>query len=267
MQLKNNVTVLIEVYNEAHRIEECLKCFTWAEELVVFVKESTDNTLEIAKRIATHVYSVPYVQASENVVSNFALHDSKEWCFYITASSRMDADLAAEIQKLTTDDTFEFDVIGLPYYMYVMGVTGKASPWGNGYKFVLIKKKVLRLSTVLHKEVSWDSNNIYKIPRVAASGKFFHYTHSNPDDFFIRHMRYVKNEADHYIETYGKKAFRAALIILFRMIGSVVIKKRTIFRGKNGFVLSIAYISYFIMLLIYVWYNLRQTKEENYEKK
>lgn len=263
MRRKNNITVLIEVYNEANRIEDCLNCFDWAEELVVFVKESTDNTLQLAQKIATHVYSVPYSSASENVISNFSLHKSKEWCFYITASSRLDKELVSLIEKLTTDPSFEYDVIGLPYNMYVMGVTGTSSPWRNGYKFPIIKKSVIQLSTVLHKEIGWNTNRIYKIPYTATKGRFYHYTHINPDDFFLRHMRYVRYEAEHYVKVYGNKSYYAAVVMLFRMIASVLIKRPTIYRGKNGFVLSLAYISYFIMLLIYVWFNLKETREVN----
>mgnify|MGYP001001326636 CR=1 FL=1 len=38
-------------------------------EIVVFVKESSDNTLKIAKEHATHVYEVDYCNASENVLN------------------------------------------------------------------------------------------------------------------------------------------------------------------------------------------------------
>lgn len=261
----NNITILLEVYNEANRLEECLKCFSWAEELVVFVKESSDATFDIAKKMATHVYAVPYCSASENTVSNFALHASKEWCFYITASSRIDESLVSEIEKCTTNENFGYDVIGLPYDMYVMGVSGKSSPWGNEYKFPLIRKDVLKLSTVLHEEISWDSERVFKIDRNRSKGRFYHYTHVNPDDFFMRHMRYVKYEANYYVTTYGRKAYRAALLMLFRMIGSVLIKRRTIYRRRDGFVLSLAYISYFIMLLIYVWFNLRSRNNNDFK--
>lgn len=257
MDNKNNITVILEVYNEAHRLEECLKCFTWAEELVVFVKESTDDTFAIAKKMATHVYPVPYCSASENIVSNSFLHSSKEWCFYITASSRMDVSLIPEIEKCTKNKDFSYDVIGLPYNMYVMGVTGRSSPWSNDYKFPLIRKNVLKLSTVLHREIRWESEKIYKIDRNSTKGRFYHHTHINPDDFFMRHMRYVKYEADYYTAVYGDKAYSTVRLMLFRVLGSVLIKRRTIYRGKDGFVLSLAYISYFIMLLVYVWFSFR----------
>ncbi len=253
----NNITVFIEVFNEAHRLEACLKNFQWADELVVFVKKSSDSTYDIAKQNATHIYEVDYCEASENFVSNVMKHKSKEWCFFITASSLIDPDLAIEIEKLTNLASFNYDVIGLPYRMYVFGLTGPCSPWGADYKYPLIRRSALRLTDTLHHEIGWIGDSVYKINTGSTTGRFYHCTHSDPDDFFSRHMRYVKYEAKHYCSIYGNKAFRVAFIDFLRSIASVFFKKKSIWYGRNGIALSLAYVSYFLMRMIYVWFALR----------
>ena len=179
----NNVCVIIEVYNEAHRIEDCLKDFTWADELVVFVKPSIDNTYQISKKYATHLYESKETYKN-NIIINFNIHKTKmKWCFYITASSKIDKKLVLDIEKLTTNSSFDFDVIGLPYEMNVFGLNGDFSPWQTDYKYSLIKTKVLKLSTETHNEIGWYGDKIYKIKRSSSKGRFYHYTHSNPDIF------------------------------------------------------------------------------------
>ena len=259
--MNNNITVFVEVYNEAHRLEACLKNFQWADELVVFVKKSNDHTYDIAKKFATHVYEVEYCDASENFASNVKSHSSKEWCLFITASSLIDPELSDEIIKLTQDIKFESDVIGLPYTMYVLGVAGKCSPWGAGYKYSLIRRSVLHLTDVLHKEIGWSGNNTYTINKTSTVGRFYHCTHANPHDFFLRHLRYVKYEASYYCETYGARAFRIAVVDLLRSIASVAFKKRTIWRGRDGFTLSLAFVSYFLMRMIYIWFEMRSSSD------
>lgn len=259
--MNNNITVFIEVYNEAYRLEACLKNFQWADELVVFVKKSTDNTFEIANKYATHVYEVDYCNASENFASNVKSHLSKEWCLFITASSLIDPELSTEIIKLTKNTNFDSDVIGLPYTMYVLGVSGKCSPWGANYKYSLIRRTALLLTDVLHKEIGWIGNNIYTIDCGSTVGRFYHYTHVNPDDSFSRNMRYVMYESKYYCKIYGTKAFRKAVVDFLRSIASVTLKRRSIWRGRDGFTLSLAYVSYFLMRIIYVWYELRSSSE------
>jgi len=254
--IKSNVTVFLEVFNEEHRLEACLKNFQWADELVVFVKKSSDNTLDIAKKYATHVYEGGY-ELSKNFASNVEKHQSKEWCLCITASSLIDPELVVQIEKLTCDANFNYDVIGLPYKMYAFGLTGPCSPWGADYKYQLIRRSALHLTDILHNEIGWIGDNVYTISTGSTIGRFYHCTHSDPDDFFLRHMRYVKYEAKHYCYIYGSKAFRKSLVEFLRSIASVIIKKKSIWRGRDGFVLSLAYVSYFLMRMIYVWYGLR----------
>jgi len=257
---KNNVTVYLEVYNEEHRLEECLQNFLWAEELVVFVKKSDDSTLSIATQYATHVYEVDYCVASENFATNVIKHKGRDWCLFITASSLIDPELVDEIEILTSNPLSQYDVIGLPYAMYVFGLTGSSSPWGSKHKLGLIKRSSLVLTATLHSEVGWViDSKVYLINNT--DGRFYHCTHSNPEDFFMRHMRYVKYEASDYIDTFGERAYRVAFIDLLRSLGSVFVKRRTVYRGRDGISLSLAYVSYFLMRLIFVWHKQRGSEE------
>jgi hypothetical protein len=189
-------------------------------------------------------------------LNNFKLHNFKEWCFCITASSLIDEELVTELLKLTSDKNFKFDVIGLPYEINVFNLVGQFSPWYNEYKFPLINNKALKLSTILHQEISFnDGSRVYIINSNFTTGRFKHITHLNPNDFFIKHNRYVAYEASCFLNRYGHKSYFFALKKLLRSIAFVTFKRRTIFKGKNGFTLSLAYISYFIMLLVYVWYD------------
>ncbi len=253
----NNVTVFLEVYNEEHRLADCLKTFTWAEELVVFVKKSDDLTLSIAKEYATHVYEVDYCSASENFAANVSMHPSKEWCLFVTASSLIDPELVSCLLNKIKDASFTYDVVGLPYQMMVFGLSGPASPWGSSHKYSLIRRNSLVLSNVLHREIGWNGNRVTKIDFDCTDGRLYHCTHANPDDFFSRHMRYVKYEANELVLISSDKSLRIAISELVRSIASVLLKKRTLMRGKAGFVLSLAYISYFLMKVVYVWWAQR----------
>ncbi|MDA9285246.1 hypothetical protein N9P94_00175 [Pseudomonadales bacterium] len=258
--MSNNVTVYLEVYNEAHRLKECLQNFQWADELVVFVKASDDSTLSIASQYATHVYEVEYSPASENFETNVRKHAGKEWSLFITASSLIDPELVDRIEVLTSDPLNQYEVIGLPYSMYVFGLTGSSSPWGAKHKLGLIRRSAMVLTTTLHREIGWkDGSEIYLINDT--DGRFYHCTHSNPEDFFLRHMRYVKYEAADFIETFGVRAYRVAFVDLLRSLGSVFVKRRSIYKGRNGLSLSLAYVSYFLMRLIFIWHKQRDVDD------
>lgn len=250
---KSNITVFIEVFNEEQRIESCLKSFSWADELIVFDKQSTDKTKEISEKYATKLISVPNTQASENVVKNISESNSSEWCFFITASSLIHPVLVDEVIKLTANKDFEYDVIAVPYAMYAFGIRSKRSPWTNPRKCTLIRRSVLKLSSELHNEIGYSSDKIFDMPYIGEDEVLYHCTHKDADDFFSRHMRYVDYEAKYFKEVHNDLQLRKPFIDIFRAIANVLIKRRSFMLGWDGVALGLAYVSYFIMRFIYVW--------------
>lgn len=256
-RIKSNVTVFLEVFNEEERIESCLKSFSWADELVVFDKQSTDCTREIAKKYASKLVSVPYSQASENTVKNISGVDSCEWCFIITASNLIHPEIVKEIIKLTNTPSFSYDVIAIPYAMYVFGIRSERSPWSNSRKCTLIRKSALKLSSELHNEIGYSSNRIFEMPNIGEEKVLYHCTHKNASDFFNRHMRYVDYEAKYMLSEKNSRRIKKSLIDIFRALGGVILKRRSFMLGVDGIALAMAYVSYFIMKFVYVWDSYR----------
>lgn len=250
---KSNVTVFLEVFNEEQRIESCLKSFSWAEELIVFDKQSTDKTKEIAEKYVTQLITVPNAQASENTVKNISEANSCEWVFVVTASNLIHPKLVDEIIKLTTNPSFDYDVIAIPYGMLAFGIRSKRSPWSSVRKCTLIRRSVLRLSSELHNEIGYISDKVYDMPYIGEDEVLYHCTHKDADDFFSRHMRYVDYEAKYFKELPKNKRLRKSFVDIFRAVANVLLKRRSFMLGWDGVALGLAYISYFIMRFIYVW--------------
>jgi len=261
---KTNVTVLLEVYNEEARIESCLKSFEWADELIVFDKHSTDKTSELAQKYATEIVSVPYTQASENMVENISSRMTSEWLFFPTASSLIHPKLVDEIIKLTSDITFDYDVIAMPYGMYSFGIRSKHSPWSGLRKNTLIRRSALKLSTKLHQEVTYESSRIYEMPLLAEDEVLYHCTHRDADDFFERVIRYTRYEAK-YDKSLGRNlALRKSFFDVLKSIYTVLFRRRTFLLGWDGVALSLAYICYFAIKFIYVWDSHRENGNKIY---
>ncbi|AMK75084.1 MULTISPECIES: glycosyltransferase [Methylomonas] len=250
---KSNVTVFLEVFNEEERIESCLKSFYWADELIVFDKNSTDRTREIAKKYATEIVLVPFSHASENVVKNISSRKSCEWILFPTASSLIHPNLVDEIIKLTSDNDFNYDVIGLPYSMYSFGISSKYSPWTALRKNILIRRSALQLSSKLHNEIGFNSDRIFEMPFIAEDQLLYHCTHKDADDFFGRVIRYTRYEAEYEKPINRSRALNKAFFEIFKSLATVVFRRRSFVLGWDGIALSLAYVCYFIMKFIYVW--------------
>jgi len=251
---KSNVTVFLEVFNEEARIDSCLRSFSWADELIVFDKHSTDRTREIAEKYATEVVSVPYTQASENIVQNYSGRATSGWVLFITASSLIHPRLVDEIIKLTTDENFHFDVIGMPYGMYAFGINDRKSPWTGWRKYTLIRNSAIKLSNELHREIGYaKTSKIYDMPLMAAEEVLFHCTHKDVEDFINRTSRYTSYEAKNSKSADRNRDLRRAFVDILRSVFTALFRRRAVIMGWDGVALSLAYICNFIMKFLYVW--------------
>tara|TARA_B110000259_G_C14010687_1_gene399502 strand:+ start:369 stop:1262 length:894 start_codon:yes stop_codon:yes gene_type:complete len=251
--MKSNVTVFAEFFNEEDRIDSFLKNFSWADEVVIFDKMSTDATGRIARASGASVVEVPFTSGSENIVENISKRESEEWILYPTASTFIHPTLVAEIIRLTSDTEFPYDVIGMPYGIYCFGIRSINSPWHEPHKYTLIRRSVLKLSTRLHHEITFDSERIYVMPQLGSDEILYHCTNIDIDDFYSRTQRYTRYEAN-YVDSIGPNiTMRSAFFSIIKAIGIVTLKKRSFTLGWDGVGLSLAYVSYFITRFLYIW--------------
>lgn len=254
MGVGKNISVIAVVYNEAHRIEYFLKSFQWSDDLIIIDKSSTDNTRDIVLRYTQNLITVPYSDTGDE--GKYGVEIAKnEWVMTLTASDTIHPALVTDLLQLINSDRFEYDVISLPFALYVFGIRDpKRSPWHTTRKNLLMKKSALKLSTEVHHEYSISSDKIYKMD-YSDKENLYHLTHENMESFFERHNRYTRLEAELLHDE--RTALRASLKDLFVSIKFVLFKKKSYLLGWDGIALGLAYISYFIMKYLYVWEKFR----------
>jgi glycosyltransferase involved in cell wall biosynthesis len=244
----SNVSVYITVRNESKRIESCLRTFSWADEIFVFDKNSDDATVEIAKNFATQVINIP--NSNEKVGDKyFSKFGSREWCLFITASDLMHPDLVGRILACTTDSCFENSVIGLPYRYYNFGLYDKNNPFDSEFKYILIRRSHVVLNKIIHHEIGYNNSKTYKIVPKNKEEALYHLTNITASSYVKKLHRYIDIETSNGFNT----GPRSALASVFKALFIVMIKKRTIFHGYNGFALSAAYLSYYLLKYLALW--------------
>ena len=92
------VTATVITHNEAANIAAALDSVRWADEIVVVDSESTDSTVEIARRYTDRVIVRPWpgYVAQKNFAAEQATHD---WILSLDADERVPPELADEIKS------------------------------------------------------------------------------------------------------------------------------------------------------------------------
>mgnify|MGYP000123685880 CR=1 FL=1 len=100
------ISVVIHTYNEEKNIVECIQSARLLTDSIILIDmESTDNTVEIAKKENVQVYSFPHSNYVEPAREFGVSKAQKKWVFLLDADERITKDLAKEIKELTSQHT------------------------------------------------------------------------------------------------------------------------------------------------------------------
>lgn len=180
------LSVVVITRNEALNIEGCLKSASWADELVVIDAESTDQTVEIAKRYTNRVYVRPWPGFGSQ--KNFGIEQaSTSWILILDADERVTSELALEIRRCIEEWSAEnVSAYRIPrrnhYY-------GRPVRWGGtypDYQIRLFRKDMARYNDVLIHE-----NLIVQGSVGTLHGHLDHFTERRINDHFNKFRLYT----------------------------------------------------------------------------
>ncbi len=100
-----SVSIVVSAYNEEAKIGDCLKSVTFADEIIVVDNESTDKTVEIAKKYKAKVTSKPNNKML-NINKNAGIAKAaSDWILYLDADERVTKELQNEIKAILNQDS------------------------------------------------------------------------------------------------------------------------------------------------------------------
>lgn len=94
------VTAIVHTKNSAKTLETCLRSLSWCSEVWVVDMESTDSTVDIAKREGAHVFAVKAPHRFADPVRNEYLKKVKtEWTLIIDSDEEVPETLAEKLKE------------------------------------------------------------------------------------------------------------------------------------------------------------------------
>jgi glycosyltransferase involved in cell wall biosynthesis len=136
------LTVTVITRNEAANIAAALESVSWADEIVVVDSHSTDETVSIARPLATRVEvrDWPGYSAQKNFAADLASHD---WILSLDADERVTPALAAEIRQLLTTAPGH-NGYRIPRVAWYLGRWIRSTDWYPDHQLRLYKRSAGR---------------------------------------------------------------------------------------------------------------------------
>lgn len=142
MKEKLPLSALILAYNNENEIERCINSLDFAEEIVVLDSFSTDQTVEIAKKMGAKVYQYPFTTFGE--LRNLALsHATHDWIFSLDTDEVATRKVVEEIKSILASSNAK-DAYFVPRRNTVFGQAIRHGGWYPDYRQPqFFKKKAL----------------------------------------------------------------------------------------------------------------------------
>lgn len=199
------ITATVITFNEEHNIAAALESLRWADEIIVVDSESTDRTVEIARRFTDRVLVRPWpgYSAQKNFAAEQAAND---WIFSLDADERVSDELNNEIEQIrrgeTTAAAFEMARSTLYLSRWI-----KHSGWRPDFKRRLYRRDRARWrGDYVHETLEIDGD----VQSIA--GNILHYTVRDASEHHLRMDRYTTLAAEE-AHTRGESASLVALLL------------------------------------------------------
>lgn len=241
----NQLSVVIIVLNEAHRIEPVLKSVKWADEIVIIDAFSTDNTEEICRRYTDRIYKYPWEGYYKQRMRSIE-HASYPWIFSIDADEIVSDELKNEILAVISDKNSKNGYY-VPRKTHYIGRWIEHSGWFPDYQLRLfraedsfIEPRLVHEGFSVHGEVGH------------LKGILFHYSIDTIKQHVEKINHYTSLDCPQKIQRLGNKKVRWYNLVFnpfFKFI-RMYFSNKGYKDGFQGFILAI--LSAFSTQLLYI---------------
>jgi len=188
--MREKLSAFVIAYNRASLLETCLRAASFADELIVVDKSSTDNSAVIAARYADRVEIVPWSPTVEETRA-FALSLCRhEWILFLDD----DEILSPESGPFLRDGLGEWDadILTIPLRHYILGVHDERAYYWPEVHHRLFRRGAIEFIPTVHGGVALQSDRIVNIP-VDSGVCIHHLSYRDVTSWIERTNRYTSS--------------------------------------------------------------------------
>jgi glycosyltransferase involved in cell wall biosynthesis len=186
--MRKKLSAFVITYNRIAMLETCLRAVSFADELIVIDKSSTDGSAAVAARYADRVEVVPWSPTVEETRA-FALSLCRhEWILFLDDDEILSPETGPFLRHTLTET--DADIVDIPLRHYILGVHDERACYWPEAHHRLFRKGTIEFIATVHGGIVLNSDRIANIP--LASGVCIHHL-SHPDvaSFIERTNRYT----------------------------------------------------------------------------
>lgn len=255
----NQISVVINTYNEEKNITKAIHSVKWADEILVCDMHSDDKTVEIATKMGAQVIlhkKEGYVEPARNFAISKASFD---WVLILDADESIPDDLAGKIKELIAKP-ISSDYVEIPRKNIIFGKWMRASMWWPDYQVRLFKKGSVLWNEKIHNKPQTSGEGLKLEPE--EKWAIVHQNYQGVSQFIRRMNRYSDIQATELQMEGYKFSWQDLLQKPLNEFLSRFFSGKGYKDGLHGLALSLLQAFSFLTVYLKIWEKLKFKEQE-----
>jgi hypothetical protein len=189
---REKLSAFVVAYNRAAIIGTCLRALSFADEIVVVDKSSTDETPAIAARHASRVITVPFSPTVEETRAFALAQCAHEWVLFLDDDECLSAEAADFIRGEMQAPAAE--VYAFPRREYILGLHDERAYYWPEHHVRLFRRGAVTFRQTVHGGLCVESTAVMQVP-VGSGACIHHLSHQDIAQWIEKANRYT-SQAD-----------------------------------------------------------------------
>jgi len=244
------LSIVTTAHNSENFLDDCLKSVAFADEIIVVDNESTDKTVEIAKKHQAKVFKHHNNPKQLNESKNFGFTKaSHEWILSLDPDERVENDLKKEIEYILSKEDIPLNGYKIPRHNVIFGKVIEHGLWYPDYQLRLFRKGRGKFPDIHNHEALEITGD----PGVL-KGHIQHHNYQTITQYVQKiDKQYSDNEVDTYLDRQGKIYWYDAIRFPMQDFLSNYFARQAYKDGLHGLVLSILQAFYMFIVFAKIW--------------
>ncbi len=188
------ISIVILTFNEAQNIQRCLDSVKWSNDIVLMDSGSTDATVQTAENFGARILTRKFDTFANQ--RNYAMQRGdfrNNWVLHLDADEVVTDALRIEMQSIVEKSSAEFPVYKVPSRIIFMDKWLKHAGLYPSYQVRFGRSEELRFVDYGHGQR--ETQPADKVGTLDAPLDHYNFS-KGVNDWFLRHLRYAKSEAE-----------------------------------------------------------------------
>ena len=230
-----SLSIVFIVNNEEEALKNVLPDLGWCDEIIIVDSNSTDATLDVAKKYTDKIFQYPDWQGFGIQRQRAQSHATGDWILMVDADERVTSELSKEVQAIVASND-QTRLYAVPRLSWVFGRFIRHSGWYPDYVIRLYPRARAGYGADnVHEKVVYPDD----MKLLHLKGDLLHYTYRDMEHYLTKSAQYAAAWAEQRMQRGKRSSLTQAVLHGLGCFIKMYVIRLGVLDGRQGLLLAL----------------------------